>query len=472
VTHDRRVPLIVAVALFMENMDATVISTSLPAIAADIGTSPLALKLAVTSYLLSLAIFIPASGWTADRFGARTVFAAAIGVFVAGSIGCALATSLDHFVIARIVQGMGGAMMTPVGRLVLVRTIDRRELVNAMVWVTFPALIGPVMGPPVGGFITTYFSWHWIFLINVPIGLAGILLVVRYIENIRAEAHERFDARGMVLAGLGVGGLSFGLSVLGLDYLPWSAVAALISGGALASLAYVAHARRHPAPLLDLNLLAVPTFRASIVGGSLFRVGVGAIPFLLPLLLQVGFKLTPFQSGLITFSSALGAMTMKAAITAILKRFGFRSVLTVNALVSSLFLAACATFTPGMPFALIIAILLVGGFFRSLEFTSINTIAYADIEPKLMGRATALASVAQQLSLSMGVAIGALAVDLTVQVRQQPEITAADFPPAFILVALISALAAIVFWRLPADAGAELAARTPAATESSDQRVG
>jgi EmrB/QacA subfamily drug resistance transporter len=472
VTHDRRVPLIVAVALFMENMDATVISTSLPAIAADIGTSPLALKLAVTSYLLSLAIFIPASGWTADRFGARTVFAAAIGVFVAGSIGCALATSLDGFVIARIVQGMGGAMMTPVGRLVLVRTIDRRELVAAMVWVTFPALVGPVMGPPVGGFITTYFSWHWIFLINVPIGLIGILLVVRYIENIRAEAHERFDARGMVLAGLGVGGLSFGLSVLGLDYLPWPAVAALIGDGALASLAYVAHARRHPAPLLDLSLLKVATFRASIVGGFLFRVGVGAIPFLLPLLLQVGFKLTPFQSGLITFSSALGAMTMKAAITAILKRFGFRTVLTANALISSLFLAACATFTPGMPFALIIAILLVGGFFRSLEFTSINTIAYADIEPKLMGRATALASVAQQLSLSMGVAIGALAVDLTVQFRQQPEITAADFPPAFILVALISALAAIVFWRLSPDAGAELAARTPAATESSDQRVG
>jgi EmrB/QacA subfamily drug resistance transporter len=472
VTHDRRVPLIVAVALFMENMDATVISTSLPAIAADIGTSPLALKLAVTSYLLSLAIFIPASGWTADRFGARTVFAAAIGVFVAGSIGCALATSLDHFVIARIVQGMGGAMMTPVGRLVLVRTIDRRELVNAMVWVTFPALIGPVMGPPVGGFITTYFSWHWIFLINVPIGLAGILLVVRYIENIKAEAHERFDARGMVLAGLGVGGLSFGLSVLGLDYLPWPVVAALIGGGALAALAYVAHARRTAAPVLDLSLLKVPTFRASIIGGFLFRVGVGAIPFLLPLLLQVGFKLTPFQSGLITFSSALGAMTMKAAITAILKRFGFRSVLTVNALISSLFLAACATFTPGMPFALIIAILLVGGFFRSLEFTSVNTIAYADIAPNLMGRATALASVAQQLSLSTGVAIGALAVDLTVQFRQQPEITAADFPPAFILVASISALAAIVFWRLPADAGAELAARTPAATESSDQRVG
>src|SRR5215475_12164828 len=319
--HDRLVPLIVAVALFMENMDSTVISTSLPAIAADIGTSPLALKLAVTCYLLSLAIFIPASGWTADRFAARTVFRAAIAVFVVGSIGCAFASSLTGFVIARIVQGMGGAMMTPVGRLVLVRTVDRRALVDAMVWVTLPALIGPVIGPPVGGFITTYFSWHWIFLINVPIGLVGIALVTRYIENIRAEAPEPFDFLGMFLAGLGVGGLAFGLSVLGLDYLPWWLVAALIGTGAVATAAYVAHARRTPSPVLDLTLFAVPTFRAGAGGGFLFRIGVGAIPFLLPLLLQLGFGLTPFQSGLITFCSALGAMTMKACVTPILRQF-------------------------------------------------------------------------------------------------------------------------------------------------------
>jgi MFS family permease len=328
------------------------------------------------------------------------------------------------------------------------------------------------MGPPVGGFITTYFSWHWIFLINVPIGVIGILLVLRYIENVRAEAHERFDARGMVLAGLAVAGLAFGFSVLGLDYLPWPVVSALIAGGAVATIAYLAHARHHPAPVLDFGLLKYPTFRASVTGGFVFRVGVGALPFLLPLLLQVGFDFTPFQSGLITFSSALGAMTMKAAIAPILKRFGFRNVLTWNALISAAFLGACAMFTPGTPAAVMIAVLLVGGFFRSLEFTSINTIAYAEIEPRLMGRATALASVAQQLSLSMGVAIGALAVDLTLKLKQQTEITAADFPPAFILVAVISALGAIAFWRMPHDAGAELADRAPAPTESSDQRVG
>src|SRR5262245_19802288 len=475
--RDRLVPLIVAVALFMENMDATVISTSLPAIAADIGTSPLALKLAVTCYLLSLAIFIPASGWTADRFGARTVFRAAIAVFVIGSIGCAFATSLTGFVLARIVQGMGGAMMTPVGRLVLVRSIDRRALVGAMVWVTMPALVGPVIGPPVGGFITTYFAWHWIFLINVPIGLIGIALVTRYIENIRAEAPEPFDFPGMLLAGVGVGGLAFGLSVLGLDYLPWWLVSALLALGAVSTMAYIVHARRPrppdaPAPMLDLSLLAIPTFRAGVTGGFLFRLGAGAIPFLLPLMLQVGFGLTPLQSGLITFCSALGAMGMKTAVPAILRQFGFRAVLTVNAIVSALFLAACAAFTPTTPVPLMMAVLLVGGFFRSLEFTSLNAIAYADVPPLRVGRATALASVAQQLALSAGVAIGALAVELTVQLRQHGAIMAEDFPPAFLLVAAISALAAPVFWRLAPDAGAELADRTPAPTESSDHRVG
>ena len=230
-TQKRLVPFIVAVSLFMDNMDSTVIATSLPAIARDIGTNPLALKLAVTSYLLSLAVFIPMSGWTADRFGARTVFRAAIAVFVLGSIGCALSSQLWHFVLARIVQGIGGAMMTPVGRLVLVRTIDRKELVNAMAWVSIPAMIGPLLGPPLGGFITTYASWHWIFLINVPMGLVGIILVTRYIENIRAEVPERFDAAGMVLSGIAVAGLTFGLSIAGLDIVPWPWVAGLISAG-------------------------------------------------------------------------------------------------------------------------------------------------------------------------------------------------------------------------------------------------
>ncbi len=467
----RIVPLIVAVALFMENMDSTVIATSLPAIAADIGTSPLALKLAVTSYLLSLAVFIPVSGWTADRFGARTVFRAAIGVFMLGSIGCALSGTLTQFVAARILEGVGGAMMTPVARLILVRSVDRRELVNAMVWVTLPALIGPLIGPALGGFITTYISWHWIFLINIPIGLTGIVLATIFIEDVRAEAPDPFDPLGAVLAGVGIGGLAFGGSMLGLNFLPTGVVVALIAAGAVSAYAYVRHARRTPAPVLDLSLLKIPTMRAAIVGGFIYRSGIGAMPFLLPLLLQLGFNLTAFQSGLITLSNVVGAMGMKTVIPIILRRWGFRKVLVVNALVSSVLVAACATFQPGVSFAWIVGLLIIGGFFRSLEFTSLNTIAYADVDNRRMSRATSLVAVAQQVSISVGVAIGALAVDLTLWARGHTTITAPDFQPAFLVIAVISACAFFVFVRMPVDAGAELARRTPApgATEATEK---
>jgi EmrB/QacA subfamily drug resistance transporter len=469
---DRLVPLIVAVALFMENMDSTVIATALPAIAADIGTNPLSLKLAVTSYLLSLAIFIPASGWTADRFGARTVFRAAIVVFVIGSIGCAMSGSLTDFVIARTVQGVGGAMMSPVGRLVLVRSIDRRELVAAMAWVTMPALIGPIIGPPIGGFFTTYMTWHWIFLINVPIGVVGVVLVTRYIEDIRAEEHQRFDLTGMLLSGLGIGGVAFGMSIAGLDFLPTSLVIALIVSGVVFLGLYVIHARRTPAPVLDLSLLSIPTFRASVLGGFLFRLGIGASPFLLPLMLQIGLGMNPFQSGMLTFAGALGSMFMKPVIGRLLQWYGFKKVLIYNAVISGASLAACATFHAGMPVAIIFVIVLAGGFFRSLEFTGVNTLAYADIDRKDVGRATPLISVMQQLSISSGVAVGALAVEVTLRVQGHTELTTADFQPAFLFVGALSAVAALIFWRLPADAGAELANRIPAPTEPSDDRVG
>jgi EmrB/QacA subfamily drug resistance transporter len=472
-SRDRLVPLIIAVALFMENMDSTIIATSLPAIAADMGANPLALKLAVTSYLLSLAVFIPASGWTADRFGARTVFRAAIAVFVVGSIGCALANSLEGFVIARIVQGMGGAMMTPVGRLVLVRSIDKRNLVDAMAWVTMPALIGPIIGPPVGGFITTYATWHWIFIINVPIGLIGIVLATRYIEDVRVEGLERFDLAGMVLAGLGVGGLAFGLSVAGLGLLPPGVVIGLIAAGAFFMTAYVLHARRTPTPVLDFSLIRIPTFRANVVGGSLFRLGIGALAFLLPLMLQLGFNYTPLESGLVTFTAAVGAFTMKTFAARIIRRFGFRRILIVNSLIASALTAACGLFTPQTPFAVMIAVLLIGGFFRSLQFTATNVIAYADVDARLMSRATSLVSVAQQLSIAAGVAVGALAVEIAVQVKGTGVITAEDFHPAFFLIGAISASSALLFWTLPPDAGASMADRTPiAAPDASDQRVG
>ncbi len=467
--YDRIVPLIVATALFMDNMDSTVIATSLPAIARALGTNPLALKLAVTSYLLSLAIFIPASGWTADRYGARNVFRLAIGVFVLGSIGCAASHTLTEFVFARIVQGMGGAMMTPVGRLIMVRSIHKRHLLNAMSLVTIPALIGPICGPPLGGFITTYASWHWIFLINVPIGLAGIALATRYIVNVHVERSDPFDYAGFVLSGLGIAGLAFGLSVMGLDFLPASIVIALLAVGAISSIGYVFHARRAPAPILDLSLLRLPTFRASIFGGFLFRLGIGALPFLLPLLLQLGFGLNPLQSGLITFTTALGSMFMKAAVASVLNRFGYRNVLVYNALISSAFLAACATFVHGMPYAAMVGILLSGGFFRSLQFTSINTIAYAEIDPPRMSRATSMVAAAQQLSLSTGVAVGALVVEITLRLKHSQSMGINDFPPAFLFVSLLAASAALIFLRLPPDAGAELSGRVEAKMEAPGQ---
>jgi EmrB/QacA subfamily drug resistance transporter len=455
----RAAPLIVAVSLFMENMDSTVIATSLPAIASDIGTNPLALKLAVTSYLLSLAIFIPASGWTADRFGARNVFRIAIGIFVLGSIGCALSHSLEDFVAARIFQGIGGAMMTPVGRLIVVRSINKEQLLNAMSLLTIPALIGPICGPPLGGFITTYATWHWIFIINVPIGLLGIALATRFIPDVRTEYPYPFDLTGFILSALAIGGLAFGLSVAGLEFLPDSVVAALLGVGTISGIVYVMYARRAAAPILDLKLLKLTTFRASIFGGFMFRLGVGAMPFLLPLLLQVGFGLSPFQSGLITFTSALGSMFMKAAATFILKRLGYRNVLLYNSLVSAVFMAACATFVHGMPFWAMIAILLTGGFFRSLQFTSVNTIAYAEVEAPVMSRATSMVAAFQQLSLSTGVAVGALAVELTLRLKHSTAMGVTDFPPAFLALSVLSAAAALIFMQLPLDAGAELAGR-------------
>jgi EmrB/QacA subfamily drug resistance transporter len=455
----RVIPLIVATALFMENMDSTVIATSLPAIAGDIGTSPLTLKLAITSYLLSLAVFIPASGWTADRFGARLVFSSAIVVFMVGSIGCAMSGSVTDFVIARTLQGVGGAMMTPVGRLVLLRTIDKSALVNAMAWVTVPALVGPVIGPPLGGFITTYFSWHWIFLINIPIGLLGIFMAQRFIDPIKSENGERFDLYGMVLAGIGLAGIAFGLSVAGLNLLPWSVVGALIAIGAISMTLYIIHARKTASPVLDFGLLRLPTMRAAVIGGFMFRLGIGSLPFLLPLLMQVGFGLSPFHSGLVTFGTAAGAMGMKTLAARLIRTFGFRNLMTINAVISSIFLGACALFTVTTPLLLIVIILVVGGFFRSLEFTAINTVAYAEVEPPQMSRATTLVSVNQQLAVSAGVAVGAFTVESTLWVRHMTELTADVFAPAFLVVSAISMMSAFLFWQMPDDAGHEISGR-------------
>jgi EmrB/QacA subfamily drug resistance transporter len=465
------IPLIVACALFMEHLDATVISTSLPAIAADLHQDPIALKLALTSYLLSLAVFIPVSGWMADRFGARVIFRAAIIVFTLGSILCGLSSGLTGFVLARIVQGAGGAMMVPVGRLVVLRSVPKSELVSALAWLTVPAMVGPIMGPPLGGFITTYLNWRWIFFINVPISLMGILLVSRFIGNIREPGTPPLDVPGSVLSGIGLSGLVFGLAIMGQSLLPVTVCAAITVTGAIATGLYVRHALKAPHPVIDLRLLAIPTFRAGVVGASLFRIGIGAIPFLLPLLFQVGFGLTAFASGMLTFAAAAGALVMKTTAAPIIRRFGFRRILVANALISAAFLLANMLFTASTPHAVIIFVLLTGGFFRSLEFTAINAIAYADIEPHAMSRATSFASVAQQVSLSLGVAIGALVLEAVRALKAQPVLAADDFGPAFVVVAAITATSALLFAMLPPDAGAALSGRAKQAGARAEPAV-
>ncbi|TPL46126.1 MFS transporter [Mesorhizobium sp. B2-2-4] len=449
---NRTIPLILAVALFMENMDSTVIATSLPAIALDIHTSPIALKLALTSYLVSLAIFIPISGWMADRFGAKNVFRAAIAVFIVGSVACAVSGSLPAFVVSRFLQGIGGAMMTPVGRLVLVRATPKSELVAAMSWLTVPALVGPLVGPPIGGFITTYFTWHWIFLINVPIGLIGIWLATRFLPETESMETPPLDFVGFVLSGLAASGVVFGLSVISLPYLPPATGFITVGVGLVSGALYLMHARRARNPLLALDLFRNQVFRSSVLGGGLFRIGIGAVPFLLPLMFQIGFGLTPFQSGMITFVSAIGAIGMKFVTALIFRVVGFRRVLIVGSLVAAASIAVNGLFTPDTPYLLMLAMLLVGGFIRSMFFTGINALAYAEVSAEDTSKATPIAAVFQQLSIALGVAVAGGILEISTSIHGGP-LTLPDFHTAFFIVAAISAAASLSFMRLAPDAG-------------------
>jgi EmrB/QacA subfamily drug resistance transporter len=453
----RTLTLVVASALFMESLVSTVIATALAAMAADLQVDPLTLKLAFTAYYVALAIFIPVSGWCADRFGARNVFAASIGVFTAASVGCALAWDLASLVAGRFLQGVGGAMMLPVGRLILLRVIPKREMVSAMAWLSIPTLFAPIMGPPVGGFITTYYHWRGIFWLNVPVGLAGLALAWALVPQVRAEVLRPMDWPGFLLTGLGLSLAIFGFTLAGSGSGSHGLLAGEMTVAGLVLLAiYVRHARRSAHPILDLSLLRIATFRLSMGAGVLFRLSVGALPFLLPLMLQVGFGMSAFESGTLTFASAAGAMTMKLTAGPILKRWGFRTVLCVNAVVSSALIAACAAFTAATPGAVVMAVLLVGGFFRSLQFTSLNTLGYADIAHGQMSQATSLVGVTQQLSLAGGVAVAALLLETARSTAGRSELLAADFQQAFIAIGVLAALSLAFYLRLAPDAGAEV----------------
>jgi EmrB/QacA subfamily drug resistance transporter len=452
----RLTALIVASALFMEQLDGTVLATALPTMARSFAVDPLHMNVALTAYLLSLAVFIPASGKAADRFGSRTVFRAAIALFTIGSILCAQAPSLAFLVGARILQGIGGAMMVPVGRLVLLRSVSKADLVAAMAWLMIPATIGPILGPPVGGFIVSYLDWRWIFYINVPIGVLGIVLVTLFIEEVREPGRISLDLVGLLFSGVALSCLMFGLEMASRGVGSHWLTAGLVATGIISGVLYVLHARRHPQPVLDLRLMRIPTFRLSVMCGTLSRIAVGALPFLLPMMLQLGFGMSAARSGLVTFVSSVGSLLMRTVAPKLLRQMGFRNVLVWIGLVATLLLAACAGFRPGWPVYLIYAVLLIGGFFQSLQFIAYNTIAYADVPRAQMSAATSFYTTFQQLSLTLGIATSAGVLSASIAVRGHAEPELIDFSMAFLAVSAIALAAPILSLGLGRNAGAEL----------------
>ncbi|WP_027815440.1 MFS transporter [Paraburkholderia bannensis] len=451
------VPLIVACSMFMENVDATVIVTSLPALARDLGQDPITLKLAVTSYVIGLGVFIPICGWVADRFGSRNVFRTAIGIFMTGSLLCAASRSLEMFVAARFVQGIGGAMMVPVGRIIIFRSLPKSDFIRAVNYLTVPALLGPVVGPPLGGFITTYLHWRLIFFVNIPIGVLGIWLANRHIANMHEEHPGPLDWMGFLLSAGGASLFMLGLSLVGGELVSNTKAVTMCVTGAVLLAAYWFYAQRAERPVLDLKFLRIPSFNASVAGGSLFRIGLGAVPFLLPLALQEGLGMTAFASGAITCASAFGSIFMKAIVSRVLGRFGFRNTLVVNAAIAGAAIAIYGAFSPGTPVWLIWFIVLAGGIFPSLQFTGLNSLAYADIPSKDIGRATSVASVIQQVSLGLGVTIAGIVLQVSHRLQGHSTIVWSDFWPAFLVVGLFSVASIPVTLRLPANAGDEIA---------------
>ena len=456
----RTIALIIASAMFMEQLDATVLATALPTMARDFGVTAPSMSMALTSYLLSLAIFIPASGKVADRLGARTVFRAAIVVFTIGSILCAIAPTLLTLVGARLFQGLGGAMMMPVGRLVLLRSVERRNMVSAMSWLLVPALIGPILGPPVGGFIVTYLDWRWIFYVNVPIGILGVVLVTLFIEETPIVKGVPFDVVGMVLSGVALGCLFFGFEFTS-NSGDGGLVLGLVAVGLVSGALYIRHARRHPAPILDLSLMRVPNFSLSVIAGALTRVTQGAHPFLLPLMLQLGFGLSAAKSGTIVIATAIGSMSMKAFAPTILRRFGFRNSLIVNGITASAGYALCSIFRPDWPVPAMFVVLALCGFFMSFQFTAYNTVAFDEIPPERMSAATSFYTTFQQLMLSVGICVAALALHGSMLLRSHGTPQLGDFSIAFLIVTAISLSATIWNLRFAPDAGHEISGHSP-----------
>ncbi|EMM7860231.1 MFS transporter [Klebsiella pneumoniae] len=451
--------LLVAGAFFMAFLDGTVIATALPDMARDFGVTAVELNIGISAYLITLAVLIPASGWIADRFGARAIFTLALAIFTLASVFCGLSTEVHIFVAMRILQGVGGALMVPVGRLAVLRTTPKHQLIKAIATLTWPALVAPIIGPPLGGFITRYASWHWIFFINVPLGLAAIILSLRIIPDIRETERRSFDLSGFITTSVAMVSLVTAMERLGdrqPQIWPTLALAALGFGCLLYS---IRHFRRAAAPMVRLDALQVPTFRVTMYGGSLFRASISAVPFLLPLLFQVGFGMDPFHSGLLVLAVFVGNLTIKPATTPLIRWLGFRRLLLINGALNVCSLLACALLTPQTPVWAIMLILYLGGVFRSIQFTGVSTLAFADVPAAQMSDANTLFSTASQLAVGLGITLGAIGIRLGEQVGDWlhlTELPGISFRLSFVFIALICLVGMIDSLHLAKTAGSSV----------------
>jgi EmrB/QacA subfamily drug resistance transporter len=464
---------LVAGAFFMENLDATVVVTAVPEMARSFHVDPVDINIGITAYVLTLAVLIPISGWMTDRFGARTIFGSAIAIFTVGSALCGFSTSLTAYTLARILQGVGGAMMVPVGRLVVLRATEKHHLISAIATITWPGLAAPVLGPPLGGFITYYFSWQWIFFLNIPLGLIALPIALRLVPPGRTETGKPFDGVGFLLTGAACVSTIYSIEVLSRGATAWHAALPWVVAALIFAPAAIVHARRHANPMLDFWGMRFRSFAVSIAGGSLFRVSNGALPFILPLLFQLQFQLNPVESGSLVLAVFAGNLLMKLGTTAVLRRFTFKTTMIVNGILNAAGIMGCALLTPNTPVVLTAALLFFSGMTRSMQFTTISTLAFADIPPDRMSAANSLTSIVLQATMGMGIAFGAALLRVGGLVHQDPpgSFSLFAFQMTFVVIGALTLFSVLDVLKLPSDAGNNIRLRKLAPQQAAEPKA-